>query len=370
MRVAAIIASEHVSGPARQLTALASRLVQSGVGVRVLLLAREAGRRAPLAAHLAAAGVEFRVVPDRRAADIAMLGAVREALEDFDPDLIQTHGYKATAVGYALRHLPGARPWIGCFHGATDKGLRDRIYQRLERWMLGSADAIVLVSKTQLAAIAAHAGRARVIDNAAVPIEETSAAVTDVVPDALPRPIIGVVGRLSREKGVDVFLLACAALRRADVSFHAVVVGDGPERASLQRLCGELNLDDRVRFAGAVPVSTALYRRFDLVVLPSRSEGLPNVLLEALAAGVRVVATSVGAVPEVLSGSGAGVLAPPGDPAALAAGMAAALDADPAAPEAVRARADVLDRYSLEKRVARHLDLYRALVAPGVAAAR
>jgi glycosyltransferase involved in cell wall biosynthesis len=369
MRVAAIIASEHVSGPARQLTALASRLGQSGIGMRVILLARDHDKRAPLAAHLASAGVEFRIVRDRSAADVALPGAVREALDDFDPDLIQTHGYKATAIGFALRRMPGRRPWIGCFHGATDKGLRDRVYQRLERWMLNSADAVLLVSRSQVAAFTGCAGRAVVIDNAAIPLEEGSAGAAAVVPASLPRPVFGVVGRLSREKGVDVFLHACAALRKAGQRFGAVVVGGGPEDASLYRLCTHLGLGDCVHFAGPVAASTALYRQFDLVVLPSRSEGLPNVLLEALAADVRVAATSVGAVPEVLSVADAGVLAPPGDPAALAAAIAVALEADPRSPEAIRARAAVLDRYSLERRVARHVELYTALVSSRVSLA-
>src|SRR2546425_7290268 len=98
----------------------------------------------------------------------------------------------------------------------------------------------------------------------------------------LPRPIVGVVGRLSPEKGVDLFLDACAVLVRKGLAFSALVAGDGLERARLEARCRRLGLESRVRFLGQVYNVDVLYRHLDLLVLPSRSEGLPNTMLEAM----------------------------------------------------------------------------------------
>jgi glycosyltransferase involved in cell wall biosynthesis len=110
---------------------------------------------------------------------------------------------------------------------------------------------------------------------------------------------VGWIGRLSREKGPDVFLRSLSALSGEHVV--ASVVGDGPMGQELRLLAGELGLDGMVRWHGEVPDARKLMRAFDVVVLSSRSEGTPVVLLEAIDAGVPVIATRVGGVPDVIS---------------------------------------------------------------------
>jgi glycosyltransferase involved in cell wall biosynthesis len=174
------------------------------------------------------------------------------------------------------------------------------------------------------------------------------------------RPRIGVIGRLSHEKGVDLFLESFRLLADRGVRAHAILVGDGPEGERLAAQAATLGLGDSVHFLGAVYPVDPLYSELDLVVIPSRSEGLPNVLLEALHAGRPVVSTDVGAVTEVLADSAAGRVVPPLDPAALAAAMASAL-ADPEGTGAA-ARRTAADRFSLDRRVTAHVALYRELL--------
>jgi glycosyltransferase involved in cell wall biosynthesis len=119
-------------------------------------------------------------------------------------------------------------------------------------------------------------------------------------------------------------------------------------------------ISDRVHFLGPVEDVASVYRQLDLVVIPSRSEGLPNVLLEALQADVPVVATAVGAVPEVLTDADAGIVIPPGDPEVLAGAIRRALSVGRQA-SATRARAATAERFSLGTRVQRHLELYASL---------
>src|SRR5207244_10005330 len=106
-------------------------------------------------------------------------------------------------------------------------------------------------------------------------------------------------------KGVDLFLDACAVLVQKGLAFSALVAGDGPGRARLEAHCARLGLEARVRFLGHVYDVDVLYRMLDLLVLPSRSEGLPNTLLEAMQADVPIVATAVGAVAAVVGTSAA-----------------------------------------------------------------
>jgi glycosyltransferase involved in cell wall biosynthesis len=136
------------------------------------------------------------------------------------------------------------------------------------------------------------------------------------------RSLIGWAGRLSREKGADVFVEAMAHL--IDLPAVASVMGDGPEAVALQRRATALGLGARVAWHGAVPDAARLFRALDVFVLSSRTEGTPMVLLEAMAAGVPIVAARVGGVPDMLSDAEA-LLIPPQDPIALARAIRAVL---------------------------------------------
>ena len=166
------------------------------------------------------------------------------------------------------------------------------------------------------------------------------------------------VGRLAAQKGVSILIDAAAQLRTAGA--RVVLVGDGPSRRALERQARRAAVDDRVTFAGFVPHAAvaAVLAHADVLVLPSVYEELGSVLLEAMQAGVPIVATAVGGVPEALGP--AGVLVPPGDPVALAAAVDAVLG-DPASAarlrELARERAARFDWVRLGGRV---LDVYAA----------
>jgi glycosyltransferase involved in cell wall biosynthesis len=143
--------------------------------------------------------------------------------------------------------------------------------------------------------------------------------------------VLSFVGSLLPVKGVDVLLDSVARLRGRGTNLRLYLVGDGPCRGALEAQAARLALGDVVRFVGAVD-QTRLpdwYRAANLTVLPSRSEGVPNVLRESLACGTPFVATRVGGVHEVSNGT-ANPLVPPGDPVALADAIADSLAAPPA----------------------------------------
>jgi glycosyltransferase involved in cell wall biosynthesis len=173
-----------------------------------------------------------------------------------------------------------------------------------------------------------------------------------------PEPVaVLCVGRLAREKGVDLLVRAMAGVPSAD----AVVLGDGAERQQLEALAWRLGVTGRVRFEGWVEGWTARYSP-QVVVVPSRFEALSVVALEAMRAGIPVVATRVGGIPEVVVDSVTGLLVAPDDPAALGAAIGSLL-ADGRRREAMGAagRERVALRFCLDTMVAAYEALYSGL---------
>lgn len=360
LRIAALIDTVQVSGPGRQLAALARCLGSRGVDLRVVTFHRAGRPRAPYLDHLDRASVPYVVLPESGPLDARLLARLHRVLADWTPSIVQTHNYKPSALAFLLRATGAEWRWIAFSHGTTTENPKTRFYHWLDARMMARADRVVAMSRRHQAGLAHLGGRARVVYNAVLPASDETARTAVRLPadlDAMPRPVIGVVGRLSPEKGVDVFLHACERLARRGVAFSAIVVGDGPQRDDLERLRDGLGLGGRVRFVGALSPVDSLYPRLDLVVIPSRSEGLPNVLLEALRANVPVVATRVGAVPEVIDSPRAGMLVPPEVPEALAEAIERSLAREDAT-EATAARRTIAERFSLEGRVSAHVELY------------
>jgi glycosyltransferase involved in cell wall biosynthesis len=361
LRVVAIIDTAFVSGPGRQLTAVINRLAALGVEARVVTFHRRGRPRSPYVDYLERAGVQCTVFEERGRFDVRLVARLRQSLDQWAPEVVQTHGYKPTVLAYLLHRLGARWHWVGFYHGATSENAAIRFYSFLDRILLGSADRVVVMSRAHIDQFARLGKKVGIIYNAAITLPDPASPAPRVVRAAVSsRPCIGVVGRLSPEKGIDVFLRACRDLADRGCEFRAEIVGDGPERASLEELRAALNLEDLVKFTGVVENMPGVYAALDLLVIPSRSEGLPNVLLEALSANLPVVATRVGAIPEVLEDSGAGRLVTPDSPRALADAIEQTLmtPVDPATYEARRA---VVERFSLERRAMAHLRLYAEL---------
>jgi glycosyltransferase involved in cell wall biosynthesis len=244
-------------------------------------------------------------------------------------------------------------------HGFTGGGLKNRAYEALQRFAFRRFDAVVAVSQPQadqLRAGGVSDRRLHIIPNAlaphSAPLERAAARAQLQLPaDGL---LAGWVGRVSREKGVDVFIDALSSI--GDRVIQGAILGDGPERAAEQARAEAL-APARFLWLGAVPDAARYFPAFDMFVLSSRTEGLPMVLLEAMAANVPIVATNVGGIPDLLSPA-EGLLVPPEDSKALASAMRAALD-DRAATSA-RAHAAKLRQHA-EFDVGPWSDRYEAL---------
>lgn len=274
------------------------------------------------------------------------------------PDVVHTHGNRADVVGgSAARRARMAT--VSTVHGYTGGGWRNAVYEWMQRRSIRHADAVVAVSRPLvglLTGAGVPAGRVHLIPNAFSPAAPVVSRIEARRALGMPEQgfFVGWIGRLSAEKGPDV-LVDALALTPADIG--AVFIGTGKEGAALRARAMRIGVEPRVRWAGPVPSAAARLTAFDVVVLSSRTEGTPIVLLEAMSAGVPVIVTPVGGVPDVVSAAEA-LMVPPDRPDLLAEAIVAVRD-DPAG-AAERARA-ARQRLEVAFAPAPWLDAYAAL---------
>jgi glycosyltransferase involved in cell wall biosynthesis len=174
--------------------------------------------------------------------------------------------------------------------------------------------------------------------------------------------VVGTIGNLLPVKGQSDLLRAVARLGSTEQT-RLVIVGDGRERGRLEALARELELSERVLFTGTRPDTRELLSSFDVVVSPSHSEGMSNVLLEAMAMARPIVATAVGGSSELLRHEETGLLVPPQDPESLAAAIRRVLQGGPEIEAlARRARKVVEVQFGLDRMIARYVALYDELL--------
>jgi glycosyltransferase involved in cell wall biosynthesis len=326
MHIVHLTASALFGGPERQMLGLATALPPDYTST--FLSFSEAGRCRSFLAAARAAGFDaaelMHDTPRFRSSVRELTAFLRGNLAD----VLVTHGYKSNVLGRPAARRAGV-PVVSVSRGWTGESLKVRCYEAIDRLHLRFMDRVVCVS----------AGQAQRVRRAGVPPERVpvirNAARLDAfaAPDPAGRgvlrglaggdgPIVLAAGRLSAEKGFQVLVEAAPAIIRAVPSARLVIFGDGPLRGRLERRVIALGLADRVRLPGFRDDLDRLLPWADVVVLPSLTEGLPNVALEAAAAGVPVVATAVGGTPEVVVSGRTGFLVPASSPNVLAVRVA------------------------------------------------
>lgn len=379
-----VVAPASTGGLERVVHALAGGSVRRGHRVTVAVVmdlgdspTGVGGAEHPFVAGFVGTGVNVTTIclPPRRywrerSAVATMCGRLR-------PCVVHTHGYRPDVVDAGVAQSAGV-PTVTTVHGFTGGGWRNRVYEALQRRSWRRFDAVVAVSSLlgeRIAAGGVARSNVHVIPNAYAPLDEKGATgARRLYSRAEARDRLGVsngeftigwVGRLSPEKGLDTLLDALAALRESGGPAHAtlVVLGDGQERSRLEAHAEAHGTRDAVRWLGVVPDAPRLYPGFDVFVLSSRTEGTPIALFEAMDAGVPIVATTVGGVPDVVTPAEAR-LVPPEDPAALAEGIRDVWrNPDAAGVRAGAARRRLADRYAIEPWLDRYETVYRAVIA-------
>jgi glycosyltransferase involved in cell wall biosynthesis len=363
MNILHVLAAGEVGGLERVVRTLATgqRCAAHRVAVAVVL---EPGHcEHPFVRSLDGRDIEIVRIPVAPWSYLAERAVIADLCRDLRPDIVHTHGYRPDVVDSGVARGRGIAI-VTTVHGFTGGSWKNRLYERLQRRAFRRFDAVVAVSQPLGEALVRDGvpgDRLRVIrnawDGANNVLDRPAARRALGVPDAGFR--IGWVGRMSHEKGPDVMLEGFALL--ADAPVRLSMLGDGERRADLQARAGTLGVSERTTWHGTAPDAAPLFPGFDVFVLSSRTEGTPMVLFEAMAAGVPVVATAVGGVPDVVSPAEA-ILVSPGDPAALAAAVRDTLD-NPAAAcaRALAARRRLEREFTVQPWLQRYEALYRAV---------
>ncbi|MBI4138644.1 glycosyltransferase family 4 protein [Candidatus Uhrbacteria bacterium] len=305
-------------------------------GMEVLVAAGGTGE---LESRCHDAGIPYRTLAAMRREislfhDLAALHELRLLLREYKPTVVHLNSSKIGILGAMaanMERVPRVIYRIGGWAFLEDIGrVKQWLYLTAERWSASKKDAIVTVhpGDEQIGKRLGIRPRGRMLtipngidlpafDRSLLPREEARRAL-GLPADAL---CIGTVANFYPPKNIPWFLRTIAPLFSSPLTAHGspiifVIIGDGPERANIERLHAELTLHDRVILAGRRSDASRLLRAFDIFVLPSSKEGMPNALLEAMAAGLPCIATDVGACRWMLE-PGAGVIIPPNDSNAL-----------------------------------------------------
>lgn len=327
MDVIHLTSSTFFGGPERQMLGLAEALPDSVRNAFVSF--PEDGKCEAFLAEARDRGFEGIRLQSDSPKIVAAVAELTDRLRDTSCEILLCHGYKANIIGRIATRRAGI-PAVAVSRGWTGEDRRVRLYEWLDRRAYRQMDHIVCVSDGQARKVRrwcrVPADRITVVRNSArleafsQPDPAARAELLRCFPDASGIDhIVLAAGRLSPEKGFFVLLEAAASLLGADRSTGVVLFGEGPLRAGLEQRTAELGLRDRFVMPGFRSDLDRLIAAADVVVLPSFTEGLPNVALEASAAGVTVVATDVGGTPEVVADGETGILVPPGEPTVLAA---------------------------------------------------
>jgi glycosyltransferase involved in cell wall biosynthesis len=369
MHIVHLTASRFYGGPERQMLGLARALPPD---IRNTFLSfSEGGCCGAFLREACDQGFEARALAYDTPRLRAAAGELTKCLAAVRADILLCNGYKADLLGRIAARRVGI-PAVAVSRGWTAQTLRVRLYEALDRWHLRRMDRVVCVSEAQAVKVrqtGVPPERVRVIHNAVDPgrFADPDPRAREQLAGCFPRPparLVGAAGRLSPEKGFDVLVAAACWVLRAHPDTGFVLFGDGCCRAALQQQIADAGLGHLFVLDGFRTDLDRFLPHFDLLALPSYSEGLPNVVLEACAAGVPVVATTAGGTPEIL-GDGAGILVPPGDPVALAEGIIAALDRGAGLRELGEAgRRRVADRFTFAAQAALYQELFDELCLP------
>jgi glycosyltransferase involved in cell wall biosynthesis len=373
-----------MGGPALHVAYLSAGLRARGYETTLVAgsLARGEGSMAYVAEELGVEVVRLdalsrEIAPVRDALSILRLARL---IREQRPRILHTHTAKAGTVGRLAALLAGdARPEVvvHTFHGHVLRGyfgpLKSGAFRLLERLLARVTTRLIAVSpqvRDDLVALGVAPAEKFSVVRLGIELDErleTSEGRAEArarLGIGAEQFVVGWVGRMTGVKRTDDVLEALRLLRGRGVDAVLVLVGDGPDREHVERRASELGIVRSCLFLGYQEDVSGWYRAFDAMILPSANEGTPVVVIEALAAGCPVVATSVGGVPDVVRDGVDGFLVPPRDTEALAERLVRlAEDPELRARMGAAGRESVPSRYAVERLVGDIDELYRSLLS-------
>ena len=377
IRVMRIITRMNIGGPALHVVLLTAGLNDDDFK-STLVTGTVVGNEGDMTDFAAGMGVRPIILsPLRRQAhalyDTRALVSLWRLMRRERPDIVHTHTAKAGFIGRLAARLSGVPVVVHTFHGHVFRGYfgaaQTQIYLAMERLAARLSDLILTPGeriRTDLLRYRIAAPEKIKVVPLGLPLENL--ADITAYRGRLRRDLgfsdneklVGIVGRLVPIKRHEVFLEAARLVTDTAPLTRFVIVGDGERRSKLETLARDLGLGDNVRFTGWRRDLPLIYADLDVLVMSSSNEGTPVSIIEALAAGVPVVSTSVGGVPDLLRDGELGRLVPPEDPRALAAAILKASE-NKSEPDLARAREWAHCQYNSARLVGDMRALYEGL---------
>jgi|CXWL01.1.fsa_nt_gi glycosyltransferase involved in cell wall biosynthesis len=319
VRMLILIDSSFLGGPERYILGYAKRISGS---VKTAVATFEDGRyeRSQFSQALDLGIAEALSIPCSSSYDPRQVTGLMALVRKGGFNVINSHGYRANLIGLIVSRILGIQI-VATFHGWTGSDAKVRVFDRVDRAALRRMDHIVTVSeanKALLKQLGIKDGEITVVPNAVDPEQHASSFQSNQAP--ILRQALGFgeaericicVGRLSPEKGQEVALKALAGVIREIPECRLVFLGGGPDEVKLRMLSQELGILDFVRFVGFQENIAEYMKLSEVMILPSHTEGLPTVVLEAFLCSSFVIATSVGGTPEVVRDQETGLLVQP-----------------------------------------------------------
>jgi len=338
IRVLAILQATSITGSAKSVLEFAQEATSSrgsapAVELSIVALSRSPEHNAFTAA-VQHANIAFDIVVERGKFDRRVISELQALIRTRRPDVIWSHSVKSHFL-VRLARLNRSAKWVAFHHGYTETDRRTQLYNQVDRWSLRAADRVLTACHSfakELESRGVQASRIRVQHMPVRPFQIGDADRNDKLRRRLriaePTRIVLSVGRLSKEKGHEDLIRAFGDFRQRTPEMPArlILVGEGPERSRLLSLCDRFRLREDVTLVGHQDDVSQYYSIADLFVLPSHAEGSPNVLLEAMSAGVPVIATNAGGIPELASHGTDALLVKRRDIAALSGAISRMLE--------------------------------------------
>lgn len=316
-------------------------------------------------------GVNYVEVVERHSFDYRIWPALRRLVHERAIDIVHSHDYKTDLLAYFLCRAEGVVP-LATVHNWSGVSRRERFYYWFDKRLLARFPRLIAVSRAAHDELVRSGARPDIIRTIPNGIDlarfrrdrsriEAARAGVSIAADKI---VIGTVGRLEREKRLDVLLEAFARVRDRRLGLRLLIAGEGSQRPLLEAHAARLGLGNACRFLGHWHDVIGLHHALDLFVQASDTEGTSNALLEAMALETPIVATAVGGTGELLSEGTEALLVPPGDPVALAAAIEQVVaDPEASARRVAVARTRVEKEFSFAARMREVEAVYEELVA-------
>ncbi|HOP08134.1 MAG TPA: glycosyltransferase [candidate division Zixibacteria bacterium] len=366
-RVLHLRAGSFFGGPERQLRQHAQSMADSDFELTVAAFS-EAGQRPAFLDELAGAGIKVAHLPTSSSYDISAFGLLRRFVDENNFDIVCTHDYRTRFITRFARLRPGVR-WLAVSRGGTSENLKVSFFNAIDRKLIRAADKIVAVShdlKEQMLRSGIPENKIVVIQNAIDAEFHASQQPVDLRKrfNLSDDSIIAVAaGRFSSEKGQRYLIEEAVTACHTVPHLHLILFGNGPDLQEMKDLSLQLGIAGRITFPGFEKNFTPCLKGADILVNPSRSEGLPNIVMEAMAVGLPVIATAVGDVPKLILPDQTGILIEYGQPEVLSRALIKLAEDKRLRTDLAKAAGKYIrERFSVERQTAEWTALYREML--------